>query len=111
YTLNSASVSVSYTLEAFGGIRREVEALQAQADYEQFALEASYLSLTANIVTAAIAEASLRAQIAATEDIARSQQTQLEITQRRVTAGGAARADVLQQQATLQSTLANLPVL
>ena len=111
YTLNSASVNVSYTLDAFGGIRRQVEALQAEADYQRFALEASYLSLTANIVTAAVTEASLRAQIAATEDIARSQQAQLDITRRRVTAGGASQADVLQQQATLQSTLATLPVL
>jgi NodT family efflux transporter outer membrane factor (OMF) lipoprotein len=69
------------------------------------------LSLTANVVTAAIAEASLRAQIAATEDIARSQHMQLDITQRRVTAGGASRADMLQQQAILQSTLASLPPL
>jgi len=111
YTLNSASVNVSYTLDAFGGIRRQVEALQAQADYQQFALEASYLSLTANIVTAAVTEASLRAQLAATEEIARSQQAQLDITQRRVSAGGASRADVLQQQSTLQSTLANVPIL
>jgi NodT family efflux transporter outer membrane factor (OMF) lipoprotein len=111
YTLNSASVNVAYTLDAFGGVRRQVEALQAQADYQQFALEASYLSLTANIVTAAVTEASLRAQLAATEEIARSQQAQLDITQRRVSAGGASRADVLQQQSTLQSTLANLPVL
>jgi NodT family efflux transporter outer membrane factor (OMF) lipoprotein len=111
YTLNSASVNVSYTLDAFGGIRRQVEALQAQSDYEQFALEASYLALTANIVTAAVTEASLRAQIAATEDIATSQRSQLDITQRRVHAGGASRADVLQQESTLQSTLASLPVL
>ena len=111
YNLQTASVNVSYTLDAFGGTRRQVEALQAQAEYQQFALEASYLTLTANIVTAAINEASLRAQIAATDDIARSQQQQLEITQRRVTAGGASRADVLQQQAALQSTLATLPAL
>jgi NodT family efflux transporter outer membrane factor (OMF) lipoprotein len=111
YNLNSAAVNVSYTLDVFGGIRREVEALQAQADYEKFALEASYLALTANIVTAAVTEASLRAQIAATQDIADSQQKQLDITQRRVTAGGASRTDVLQQQATLQATLASLPPL
>jgi NodT family efflux transporter outer membrane factor (OMF) lipoprotein len=111
YDLNNASVNVSYTLDAFGGVRRQVEALQAQADYQKFALEASYLSLTANIVTAAVAEASLRAQVKATEDIANSQQKQLDITQRRVTAGGASRADVLQQTATLQSTLAGLPLL
>lgn len=111
YTLNNANVNVSYTLDAFGGIRRQVEALQAQADYEKFALEASYLSLTANIVTAVVAEASLRAQIHAAEDIAASQRQQLDITQRRLGSGGASRADVLQQQATLQSTLAGLPPL
>src|SRR5216683_3174773 len=111
YNLQTASVSVSYTLDAFGGTRRQVEALQAQAEYQQFALEASYLTLPANIVAAAVNEASLRAQISATEDIARSQQMQLDITQRRFTAGAASRADVLQQQATLQATLATLPPL
>lgn len=110
-TLNSASVNVSYTIDAFGGIRRQVEGLAAQADYERFALEASYLSLTANIVTAAITEASLRAQIAATEEIVRSEEAELGIARRRLTAGGASRSDVLQQQSTLQSTLATLPAL
>jgi NodT family efflux transporter outer membrane factor (OMF) lipoprotein len=111
YTLDSATLNVSYTLDAFGGVRRQVESLGAQAEYEQFSLEAAYLTLTANIVTAAINEASLRAQIDANEKIAASQQRQLEITHRRVTAGGASRADVLQQQATLQATLAALPTL
>jgi len=111
YNLQTASVNVSYTLDAFGGTRRQVEALQAQAEYQRFALEASYLTLTSNIVAAAINEASLRAQIAATDDIARSQQRQLDITGARFKAGGTSRADVLQQQAALQSTLAALPTL
>jgi NodT family efflux transporter outer membrane factor (OMF) lipoprotein len=111
YNLQTASVNVSYTIDAFGGTRRQVEALQAQAEYQRFALEASYITLTANIVAAAINEASLRAQIAATDAIARSQQRQLDILQVRFTAGGASHADVLQQQATLQGTLATLPTL
>ncbi len=111
YSLNSATLNVSYTLDAFGGVRRQVEALGAQAEYQRFALEAAYLSLTANIVTAAITEASLRAQIDANQEIADAQRQQLEITQRRVNAGGASRVDVLQQQAVLQSTLATLPAL
>src|SRR5258708_2633122 len=111
YNLQTASVNVSYTLDAFGGTRRQVEALQAQAEYQQFALEASYLTLTANIVAAAVNQASLRAQISATEDIARSQQMQLDITQRRFAAGATSRADVLQQQSILQDTLATLPPL
>ena len=111
YTLNTATVNVSYTLDAFGGIRRQVEALQAQAEYQRFALEASYLTLTANIVTAAVGEASLRAEIAATEDIVRLERAELDITRRRVSAGGASQADVLQQQAVLDATLAGLPAL
>ncbi len=111
YNLQTASVNVSYTLDTFGGTRRQVEALRAQAEYQRFALEASYITLTANIVAAAVNEASLRAQIAATDEIARSQQKQLDLTHIRFTAGGASRADVLQQQAALQSTLAALPAL
>ena len=111
YTLNSATVNVSYTVDAFGGVRRQVEALGAQAEYQKFALEAAYLTLSANIVTGAIAESSLRAQIRATQEIAASQQKQLDITQRRLNAGGASKVDVLQQQAFLQTTLASLPPL
>jgi NodT family efflux transporter outer membrane factor (OMF) lipoprotein len=111
YNLDTAEVNVSYTLDAFGGIRREVEALQAQAEYQRFSLEAAYLTLTSNIVAAVVTEASLRAQVAATEDIAHSQQRQLDIVQARVNAGAASRADMLLQQATLQNTLATLPPL
>ncbi len=111
YNLNDASVNVSYTLDVFGGTRRQVESLRAQSDFQRFALEASYLSLTANIVTAAVSEASVREQIGATEDIARSQQSQLDIIQRRVAAGAASRTDVAQQQAVLATTLATLPAL
>jgi len=102
---------VSYGLDIFGGERRAVEALRAQSDYQRYALEASYLTLTSNIVTTAISEASVRAQIAATEEIANAQQTQLDIIQRRFTAGGASRTDLAQQQATLSGTLATLPPL
>lgn len=111
YTLNNATLNISYTLDPFGGIRRQVEALGAQAEYQRYALEAAYLSLTSNLVTAAITEASLRSQLAASQDIANSQRQQLDITQRRFNAGGASRADILQQQAVLQGTLATLPAL
>ena len=109
YTLYGASVNVSYTVDAFGGTRRQVEQIQAQAESQQFALEASYLSLTSNIVTAAINEASLRAHITATEEILQAEQAQLDIITRQVKAGAASRADVLQQQATVSATQATLP--
>ena len=111
YNLYGATVNVSYTVDAFGGTRRQLEQIQAQADYQRYALAASYLSLTSNIVTAAINAASLRAQIAATEDIVRAERAQLDIVQRQVSAGAASRSDVLQQQSTLASTEATLPAL
>jgi len=111
YSLYNAQVNVSYTIDAFGGIRRQVEQLQAQADYQRYSLEASYLSLTANVVTGAINEASLREQIAATEAIIRTEQDQLSIIERQVAAGAASRADVLQQQSLLATEQATLPAL
>lgn len=110
-TLNSASLSISYTIDVFGGVRRQIEANEAQADAQRFVLEASYLTLTANLVTAAITEASLREQIAATEKLAHDQETVLAITKTRLTVGAASLADVLLQQSNLEATLANLPPL
>jgi len=41
----------------------------SQVDYQGFQLERAYLTLTSNIVTAAVKKASLRAQIKATREI------------------------------------------
>jgi NodT family efflux transporter outer membrane factor (OMF) lipoprotein len=111
YNISSASVSVSYTLDVFGGTQRQVESLAAQAEYERFQLEASYLSLTANVVTAAVTEASLRGQIVATQDIIDAEAEQLEVVRRQFGLGGASRADVLSQEAALAQTQATLPPL
>src|SRR4029077_20470282 len=67
FNLHTAQVSVSYVFDVFGANRREVESLQAQADSQHYQLEAAYLTLASNVVTAAIQEAALRAQIAATD--------------------------------------------
>src|SRR5260370_13019382 len=63
FNLLNVGVNVSYTLDVFGGIRRQVEAYQAQSEYQQFLLEAPYLTLTPDVVTAAIQQASLRRHI------------------------------------------------
>ena len=55
--------------DVWGGNFRAVESLDAAAEQQLFQLEAAYLALTSNVVTAAIQEASLRGQIAATQRI------------------------------------------
>ncbi|MGF6231793.1 NodT family efflux transporter outer membrane factor (OMF) lipoprotein [Inquilinus ginsengisoli] len=111
YNVTGASVDVSYDLDVFGGTRRNIESLQATADYERYQLEASYLTISSNVVTAAIQEASLRAQIAATEDIIKAERAFLGILQQQFSLGGISQADVASQQATVAQDEALLPPL
>jgi outer membrane protein TolC len=78
YNLFSAGVDVTYTLDVFGGIRRLVEAYRAVEEYQRDQLEATYLALTANVVTAAVQEASLRDEIAATLELENDEGDQLD---------------------------------
>ena len=109
FNLYLASVGVSYTLDLFGANRRELEGLQAGVDYQRYELEAARLMLAGNVVTAAIREASLREQIAATEEIVLAQERQLAITERLVQLGTAARADAVAQRLDLAQTRALIP--
>lgn len=111
FSFNTASVSVDYALDLFGGTRRNIESLQAQAEFQRFELEAAYLSLTANVVAAAVQEASLRGQIAATQQIIDIESQELVRLQRDFAAGAANNTAVLQQAATLAQTRAALPPL
>ncbi|HEV8014857.1 MAG TPA: efflux transporter outer membrane subunit [Stellaceae bacterium] len=109
FTLTTGSVSVSYGLDIFGGERRQLESTEALEDFQRYELEASYLTISSNVVAAAIQEASLRAQIAATQEIIADQSQELDVLQKQFELGGAARAAVLAQEATLNATKATLP--
>ncbi len=111
YNLYSGSVGVTYRPDVFGGSRRIAEGYQAAVDFQRYELEAAYLSLTANLVTTAIGQASLRAQLAATQQMLASQQSTLAIVESRAKAGAASKADVLAQQAQVALTQAQLPPL
>lgn len=111
FTLYNASVRVSYALDLFGGTRRGLEELKAQVDYQRYLLEGSYLALTSNIVTTAVQEASLRAQIRAVREIVAAQEQQLALVEQQFQLGGVARPDLLAQQAQLAQTRTILPPL
>jgi NodT family efflux transporter outer membrane factor (OMF) lipoprotein len=111
FNLYNASVNVAYTVDVFGGSRRQLEASQAQVDYQGYQLQAAYLTLTSNIVTAAIREASLRGQIAATKEIIDAYQQQLDLVQKQFQLGGASKVDVLGQQTQVAQLRATLPPL
>ena len=110
-TVSSASLSVSYPLDVFGGVRRQVESAEAQAEYERFQLEATYLTLTSNVVNNAVTLASLRDQIEATEAIIKIESDELEVVKQRFALGAVSMSDVLTQESTLAQTRATLPPL
>jgi len=109
FSTYTGSLGVSYTLDAFGGIQRQVEQLGAQADFQRFERDATELTLTANVVAAAIRVASLQAQVDTTQDIIRNYTRAVDLTQKRFALGGVSRVDVLQQQTLRDAELATLP--
>ncbi|GJE70532.1 efflux transporter outer membrane subunit [Methylorubrum podarium] len=111
YSLYTPQVTVAFNPDVFGGNRRQIQALEAEAENQRFQLEAAYLSLTANVVTAAIQEAALRAQIEATKRAIQAQTEILELYNKQLKLGQIAGADVVQQQAALSLSQQQLPPL
>ena len=109
--LTTASVSVSYAPDVFGGVRRQVESAESQAEYERFQLEATYLTLTANVVNAAVTLASLRDQIAATEDTIKIDTEQVALVRQQYELGATSESDLLTQESNLTQEEATLPPL
>jgi NodT family efflux transporter outer membrane factor (OMF) lipoprotein len=111
YTLHTAQLNISFVPDIWGENIRAVESLDALTEQAHFQLEAAYLALTANVVTAAIQEASLRGQIEATERIVKIERDILGILKSQFTAGQAAQVDVLTQETALAQAEQTLPPL
>ncbi len=111
FNLFTGQVNVSYTPDVFGGIRRNVESLQAQSDNQRFQLEATYLTLTSNLALAAIQEASVRDQIAATHELIKIATDVLKVLRKQQDAGLISDVDVLPQRAALAQIEQTLPPL
>ena len=111
YNFHTAQLTVGYAPDVFGGNRREVESLRAQADNQRFMLEATYITLASNVVAAALQEASTRAQIAAVNEIIRVNQESLDILHHQFRTGYVMRIDVAAQETALAQAKAMLPPL
>ncbi|WP_373924697.1 efflux transporter outer membrane subunit [Duganella sp. CY15W] len=111
YNVYNASVNVAYTPDVFGATRRTLEGAQAAVDYQRYQVEATYLTLSANVVTTAIQEASLRAQLKATREVLEALTRQQGVIEKQFEYGAIPRATLLSQRnqvAQIQSTIAPL---
>jgi len=111
YNIFEPQLNVTFVPDVFGLNRRTVESLQAQAEMQRFALEMTYITLTANVVTAAIQEASLRGQVRATQREIDESKRMLAILKKQLAVGYAAGLDVAAQEAQLAAVAATLPPL
>jgi NodT family efflux transporter outer membrane factor (OMF) lipoprotein len=111
YSLHTGQLTVAYVADVFGGVRRQVETAQAQAELQSFQREGVYITLTSNIALAAIQEASLRAQIAATRRIVELQSRLLDILNKQNERGQIAQPDVVTQETAVAQAKLLLPPL
>jgi NodT family efflux transporter outer membrane factor (OMF) lipoprotein len=111
YALHTAQLNIAFVPDIWGANFRAVESLDALSQQALFQLEAAYLALTANVVTAAIQEASLRGQIAATERIIKIERDILGVIKNQFNAGQVAQVDVLTQETALAQVEQTLPPL
>lgn len=111
YSLYTPQVSVSFVPDVFGLTRRTVEAARAQMEGERFALAATHITLSSNVVVAAIQEAALREQIDATRHLIAADSAIVGVLATQYAAGYASRLDLAAQESQLASVMATLPPL
>ncbi|WP_063534224.1 efflux transporter outer membrane subunit [Burkholderia sp. MSMB1589WGS] len=111
FNLFTLSTTVSYALDIWGGERRNVEGLAAQADAQRHALAAARLTLAANVVNTMIARAAYADEIAVTRELIALTDEQIRLTRAQVNAGASAYSAVLSLEAARASLDASLPAL
>lgn len=111
FELDTAQLQVAYTFDVWGLNRRTVESLDSLANIQRFQTEAAYLTLISNIVVAAINEASLRAQIDATNQLIKINTSMVDALKQKFDKGAVNRGDLAVQEAALAQVKATLPPL
>jgi len=111
YTLITPQLSLSYVPDVFGLNKRTVEAAAAQERASRYQMIAVDITLTSNVVQAAVQEASLEDQITTTNELIGINRQILSLLQYQKSKGYAAGTDIAAQQTQLAQLEASLPPL
>ena len=111
YNLYTAQLTLSYSPDVFGGMRRQLETSGAQVDAARYQLIATDVTLSSNVVVTAIQEAALRGQISATERLLALQHQITDTARKQRALGTTSDVDLLPQVAAEAQTAATLPPL
>jgi NodT family efflux transporter outer membrane factor (OMF) lipoprotein len=108
FSLYTAQLSIAYSPDVFGGVRRTVENAKALAEQQRYELEASYLTITTNVANAVIQAAALKAEIDANQRLVDIGRDLLNLYRQEKALGQLAQADVAGQIAQLAQAEAQL---
>lgn len=111
FSAYSAGAMVSYDPDVFGGTHRSIEQASADAQAQAQALNAARLMVAGETVSDALQIASLRAQIAAIEEVIVSDQKTLDLVRAARGAGVASDIDLTSAQSQLDHDRTLLPPL
>ena len=103
FSLFTLAGAVTYAIDLFGGERRGVEALNAQADHDRHAVGAAYLLLTGNLVDTAIARAAYADETRTLADLVALDVAQRDILQAEAKAGHAPLSAALEAEQQLSA--------
>ncbi len=111
FNLYTFSTTVSYSLDVFGGERRNVESLAAQKELQRYIALGTYLALTGTIINTVIAKAAYHAEVQTTEQWLALLQKQIKLTDVQVNAGIVPYQAVVTLRSQLAQVAASLPSL
>ncbi|QHI99514.1 efflux transporter outer membrane subunit [Xylophilus rhododendri] len=111
FNYHTASLSVGYTPDLFGGTRRTVEQAGAQLDSQRWQLQGAQLTLASNLVGAALQVAMLAEQVDLTTQAVDAMQEQLRVMRNLQRNGYASGLDVATQENLLSQVQQSLPPL
>ncbi len=111
YDLHTPQVSVSFAPDVFGLNRRNVEALQAQEHATRYQWLAARITLAASVVEGTVQQASLQAQLDASQQIVAAATQALEIVRYQSSKGYASGLDLAAREIQLAQAQAALPTL
>ncbi|MEW6260259.1 MAG: efflux transporter outer membrane subunit [Thermodesulfobacteriota bacterium] len=106
-----AGFDTSWEIDLFGGIRRAVEAADADIDAQVEAVRGVRVSLAAEVASAYVDLRTAQQRLIVAKSALETQKRTLDLTQKRYRAGLVTRLDVVNAEAQVASTESTLPVL
>jgi NodT family efflux transporter outer membrane factor (OMF) lipoprotein len=111
FHLYSVGGGISYDLDLFGGLRRQVEQSAAQVEAQQRQTEAAHLSIAGQVVNQVLTVAAIRAQVATADALLAEDLRNVDLTQKRRQGGEGTLVEVLNAQSQYAADRGDIPQL